>query len=336
MQFVELLPNPESITASSTINQDGKFILMAAGPAPFLDYEPLQDELRTLVHNEVSEAGWLRGDLENQVIEYAVKELIPGHLQEVKKRRYEWIERTYRAVKDRLTKEIAYWDHRAEELKAQEQAGRINARLNSEMARRRADDLQGRLQRRLAELDKERRIAPQAPLVIGGALVIPAGLLARLEGKSEEIAGSIRQRKQDAVEKAAMQAVMEREYGLGYKPVDVSAARLGWDIESHIPGSGKLRFIEVKGRVEGATTITVSKNEILAGLNKPDDFILAIVEVEIRDGRAEGRQHSLHREALPARAGFRGDECELCLEGVIGENQINHEFTRISTNKINS
>jgi hypothetical protein len=34
----------------------------------------------------------------------------------------------------------------------------------------------------------------------------------------------------------------------------------------------------VKGRVSGAPTITVTKNEILYSLNKPDDFILAIVE----------------------------------------------------------
>jgi hypothetical protein len=34
----------------------------------------------------------------------------------------------------------------------------------------------------------------------------------------------------------------------------------------------------VKGRVSGAATITVTRNEILYSLNKPDDFILAIVE----------------------------------------------------------
>src|SRR3546814_12639071 len=33
-----------------------------------------------------------------------------------------------------------------------------------------------------------------------------------------------------------------------------------------------------KGRVSGAETITVTRNEILYSLNKPDDFILAIVE----------------------------------------------------------
>ena len=45
-----------------------------------------------------------------------------------------------------------------------------------------------------------------------------------------------------------------------------------------MPGTGRLRFIEVKGRVTGADTLTVTKNEILYSLNKPDDFILAIVE----------------------------------------------------------
>jgi Protein NO VEIN, C-terminal len=34
----------------------------------------------------------------------------------------------------------------------------------------------------------------------------------------------------------------------------------------------------VKGRVAVVATITVTKNEILYSLNKPEDFILAIVE----------------------------------------------------------
>jgi hypothetical protein len=51
-----------------------------------------------------------------------------------------------------------------------------------------------------------------------------------------------------------------------------------------VPGTGKLRFIEVKGRVAGADTITVTRNEILYSLNKPDDFILAIVEFTTRTG----------------------------------------------------
>ena len=42
---------------------------------------------------------------------------------------------------------------------------------------------------------------------------------------------------------------------------------------------GRLRLIEVKGRAEGADTVTVTHNEIVASLNKQDAFILAIVEV---------------------------------------------------------
>jgi hypothetical protein len=37
----------------------------------------------------------------------------------------------------------------------------------------------------------------------------------------------------------------------------------GYAIASRIPGTGRLRFIEVKGRVAGAATITVTKNEIV-------------------------------------------------------------------------
>ena len=63
-------------------------------------------------------------------------------------------------------------------------------------------------------------------------------------------------------------------------PVDREADKVGYDIESRVPGTGKLRFLEVKGRVAGAATITVTKNEILYSLNKPDDFILAVAQID--------------------------------------------------------
>jgi len=56
----------------------------------------------------------------------------------------------------------------------------------------------------------------------------------------------------------------------------VSAENRGYDIESSVPGTGKLRFIEVKGRIKDARTVTITKNEILTALNKPEDFILVI------------------------------------------------------------
>src|SRR5205085_482291 len=82
---------------------------------------------------------WLQQDLEAQALTYAIAALVPEHFDEVKRRKEELIAKTIAAVKDRLTKEIVYWDHRAEELKAQEQAGRT-PRLNSAKARQRADE----------------------------------------------------------------------------------------------------------------------------------------------------------------------------------------------------
>ena len=61
---------------------------------------------------------------------------------------------------------------------------------------------------------------------------------------------------------------------------DVSAQKYGYDVESKVQADGKLRFIEVKGRDAGAITVTVTRNEILTALNKSDDFILAMGQVD--------------------------------------------------------
>ena len=56
---------------------------------------------------------------------------------------------------------------------------------------------------------------------------------------------------------------MKIERRLGFKPFDREFEKLGYDIESRVPNSGRLRFIEVKGRDAGAETVTVTRNEIL-------------------------------------------------------------------------
>jgi hypothetical protein len=194
----------------------------------------------------------------------------------VRGRRIAWIEKTRAAVKDRLTKEITWWDHRAEDLKLKEQAGKPGARLNSQDARRRADDLQTRLERRLAELDREAQISALPPVVLGGLVVVPMGLVAAMTGRAAPLPSAAADTQAAAARARAI--VMEVERSLGFEPTDREFERLGYDIESRVPGTGRLRFLEVKGRVTGADTVTVTKNEILTSLNKPDDFILALVE----------------------------------------------------------
>src|SRR5262249_22460861 len=162
------------------------------------------------------------------------------------------------------------WDFRAEQLRLQEQAGRAGARLNSQEARRRADELQTRLAKRLAELDREAQISALPPVVLGGLVVVPAGLLAAITGKPPS--AKVESADTEASAARARAIVMETERRLGFEPVDRELEKLGYDIESRVPGTGKLRFVEVKGRIAGADTITVTKNEILTSLNKPEDF----------------------------------------------------------------
>jgi len=263
--------------------------------APYLDYRPLKDDEPDVdAFLARSECAWVGRELEQRAQSYAVSHVVPEHLDEIRSRKLELITKTEAAVKERLTKEISYWDHRAEELKLQEQAGKANARLNSDEARKRADSLQARLQKRMEELKLERQISPLPPVVLGGVLVVPAGLIAAMTGKPMEkrlVAEVDRQ----AVAARARAIIMEIERQLGFDPRDCEQEKKGYDVESRVPGTGKLRFIEVKGRDSDASTVTVTKNEILYSLNKPDDFILAIVEF------VPGDSHRVHYIRQPFR-----------------------------------
>ncbi|PIE22546.1 MAG: RNA helicase [Planctomycetota bacterium] len=261
------------------------------GYAPYLDYRPLRaGEPGIEVLLQRPECSWISRELEHRATSYAIAKVVPEHLEELRDRRLTWIEKARAAVKDRLTKEISYWDHRSEQLKLQEQAGKPKARVNSKEARRRADKLQARLQKRMAKLDLEKQISALSPVVLGGLIVVPAGLLADMTGQA--LPRALQGADQQASAARARAAVMAVERELGFEPRDREFEKLGYDIESRDPATGKLRFIEVKGRISGAETITVTRNEILYSLNKPEDFILAIVEF-LDD--TEHRVHYLRR-----------------------------------------
>ena len=255
--------------------------------APYLDYRPLQaDEPgidRLLARPECQ---WIDQTLEQKALGYAIAAVVPGHLAEVKAGKLDLLRKTEAAVKDRLTKEISYWDHRAEELKLQEAAGKANARINANEARKRADLLQTRLQKRLEDLKREAQLTPLPPVVLGGVLVVPMGLIRAMTGHSAPAPAAPTDTQASAARARAI--IMATERQLGFEPRDRELDRLGYDIESLDPRSGRLRFIEVKGRVAGADTVTVTRNEILYSLNKPDDFILAMVEF------IDDQQHRVH------------------------------------------
>jgi Domain of unknown function (DUF3883) len=255
--------------------------------APYLDYRPLvssEPGLEAVLSR--SESSWIGKELEQKALSHAIAHVVPEHVAEVRTRKLELLKKTEAAVKERLTKEISYWDHRAEQLKLQEQSGKPNARLNSGEARKRADALQGRLEKRMMEIKQEQQLSPLPPVVLGGLLVVPAGLIAAMAGRAA--AASASSPDTQAAASRAREIIMEIERDLGFEPTDREFEKLGYDIESRVPHTGRLRFLEVKGRVSGAETVTVTRNAILYSLNKPHDFILAIVEFQ------PNKEHRVH------------------------------------------
>ena len=199
----------------------------------------------------------------------------------MRERRERQIDKILGAVNERLIKEISYWSDRYIKLTDDVAAGK-QPQVQPEMARRRVEELTARLEQRKRELADQRHVVSATPVVIGGALVIPQGLLdQRLGGAGVPPADAPARAR---IERIAMQAVIDAECALGHTVFDVSAEKCGWDLTARPPiQDGKLpldRHIEVKGRIKGADTITISRNEILYGLNQADKFILAIVIVD--------------------------------------------------------
>ena len=256
------------------IDPDGRS--WAAGWAPYLDYRPSAADEAALL-SEIAANEWIPENLESRAIDRGV-ELAKSHLDEVSQRVTARVERTTKAVEERLQSQITYWDKQANRWKERELAGTLpRSGMSSAKARQRADELEMRLKRRREELDLEGRLSSPSPVVVGGALVIPAGLLNRLAGAPEDQVTQFALDR-DAVERAAVDAVLATEKRLSRVAKEMERNNKGYDIES-IDETGVIWFIEVKGRIAGADTFTVTRSEIGVGKNKPDQHVLALVEV---------------------------------------------------------
>lgn len=269
LQFVRVLPD-----GSATF----------AGWAPHLDLESLAPSEHPLL-SETLAAPWLNAGLEQRALALAASTLVPEHFSEIAGRRIAHVDKTLAAVHQRLTTEIDFWSDRYIKLTDDQAAGR-DVRLNLENVRRTLNDLEARLDSRKKELQSMRHVTSATPVVLSGALIVPAGLLRKLRGEpsladsgvfSADLAARLR------IEQLAMNAVRRVEEEHGCRVVDVSAQKCGWDITSYPPAvDGKQpepRHIEVKGRAKGAGTVTITRNEMLYALNQSEKFHLAIVLV---------------------------------------------------------
>ena len=246
--------------------------------APYLDWRPLKadepDAARILAHPHCR---WISRKLEESVELYAIEQVVPQHIKSVQAQRLKRLDKERRMVNSRLLKEITHWSRRSEELRLAEQEGKPAARMHSAEARKQANELRARLDTRLESIEARKRISAARPVLRGALLVVPQGLLDLLSGKQPvEVATQPADTEISAAR--AREIILSVERGFGHEVEDVEHRKLGYDIESRDPESGRLRFIEVKARASGAQDITVTRNEVIFSLNNPGDYILGIVE----------------------------------------------------------
>jgi len=263
MQFVDLRTDGTHATSDA---------------APYLDLRPASADERVVAERLLQQPGPLSGDLEAAAHDIAVEEAIPGHLARVRLHTTLRVQKVRAAVHARLTKEIDHWDYRANELDEQVSRGK-QPKMNPDRARQRANELASRLKRRMADLDQEEELHALPPTITGAALVVPGGALTSVAG----VDPLTRARETARVERRAVDAVLTTEQRLGRDPREMPHNNPGYDIASTTIDKHQL-FIEVKGRISGADTVTITRNEILTSLNT-DRWILALVEVADIDRR---------------------------------------------------
>lgn len=247
---------------------------IAVGAAPYLDYEPLSaSDLESV--SSVMDAPWLAQGVEHFATSWAIENTLADHSREVSARVTASVARTRREVRQRLTSEINYWDGQHALLLDKQSAGQT-LRIQPEAADRRARDLEKRLERRLAELDADERLTNLPPVIEGVALVVPQGLLDARVGAPTSAPTHTQDTRH--VERRAVDAVLRAESALGRTAIEMPHSNPGFDIRS-VDEHGRTIRIEVKGRIAGADSFTITRNEVLTAKNLGDDYRLALVEV---------------------------------------------------------
>lgn len=243
-----------------------------AGPAPYLDYAAADERLRE------GGAGldWL-GPREREAVSWVITEQLPAFTAEVTARRSFEFERVRDRVNARLTGEINRLETDA--LKADQQAASgKKVRLSSDHLRRLADELAARRESRLSLIDRQLSMSPVSPKIKAIALVMPRGVGTGVGVHSVDVEA------RKAVERRGVDAVLAAEHALGREPEEQASNNPGFDVLSRTPENEWLR-IEVKARIEGADTFSITRTEVMTALNVGDNHRLALVRVS-PDGAA--------------------------------------------------
>jgi superfamily II DNA or RNA helicase len=245
-----------------------------AGPAPYLDCVAAPpaaavERARTLP--------WL-AEAESTAMSWLIANRLPDYVDEVRPRRGAELQRIREQVTSRLEREvnrlITEAAVAAEKERREERVRESHASLMSK-----ARDIEGRLQRRLALLDRQERMSAKAPRVVTAALVLPVSAIG--EADSTEQTAPLHAIATKEVERRGVDLVLRTEPGLGRTPEEQPFNNPGFDVLSLAPGSDPIR-IEVKARIAGAEDFFITHNEVMTAMNAAPRYRLAMVRVDPR------------------------------------------------------
>lgn len=262
------------------IDADGTIAALNTTPLPNLsppaaDQRADTDTLRDLT--------WLTiPSFEQHVIADAAGTIAREHVREVNDRTEARITKQRGLINERLVGAINHHDHQAYELRLREEAGE-KTRLSAANATEKADALRARRAHRLSLLDQERALTAGVPTILSALIVVPQGWLDALTDPEGAAAHA---KETTFVERCAVDAVLGHETAAGHKPREMAHNNPGYDIESDTPDG--LDFIEVKGRIAGATDFVITRTEIVTLKNKSERAVLALGKVQ-PDGHTEVR-----------------------------------------------
>jgi superfamily II DNA or RNA helicase len=213
-----------------------------------------------------------RTSLEAYLLDHALQDFltdIGAHRADESKRVREHVEISLGELINRQNITLA-------ELVTKQEAGDPTPGLagNVKLASDHLDELNGRLDRRLLELEKERHCTIGSVHYIGQAWILP-----HPEQGSPNIAPMVRD---DEIEKIAVRIAMEYERSRGWVVESVEEENRGFDLISRKPHPHddktftEVRFIEVKGR-SGVGTVALSANEYRTAQRLGDDYWLYVV-----------------------------------------------------------
>lgn len=262
-------------------------VTVASAP-PYLDYDRAEPSEAEAIAEIVGD-DWIRQNHERTVRSGAHRGGLGPRMEELSFRLEAESARTRAQVRDRLLAEINYWDREHIRLEELERNG-VFGRLRAETAFQRARQLDERLNKRLEDLDGVASLVAVPAMIRGTALVIPSALIAAENDHGPRTFA----RDTEAVERRAVDTVLAAEGRLGRIPVEMPRNNPGYDIRSTDP-HGRVHYIEVKGRIEGSDTFTITTNEVSFAQTQSERHRLALVLVSIN-----GPEHDQVRYVLGA------------------------------------